>query len=163
MNKLNFGCGNEIKKNWDNVDIQKGKGVISFDFNKFPYPIKDNTYNYIEAKQVLNFLDRPDEVLYELRRVSKKNAIIWIKVPYWNNKGAYNDIQTIHWFNEYSFINFVEQIPCRIDREKKFKLMRLEKIPSKVGKFIPEWFRERLDLFISGLISEMKIELKVLK
>ena len=46
MKKLNFGCGRKIKKKWDNCDVQKG-APISFDFNKFPYPLKSNTYDYI--------------------------------------------------------------------------------------------------------------------
>ncbi len=48
MKKLNFGCGHDIKRGWDNVDLQKDKRLTnSFDFNKLPYPIKSNTYDYI--------------------------------------------------------------------------------------------------------------------
>src|SRR3989344_3699324 len=115
MKKLNFGCGNNIRDGWDNCDIQKGKGVIGFDFNKIPYPLKDNTYDLIESRSVLQMLNNPDEVLYGLWRISKNKAIIKIEVPYWHNKGAYNDIQTKHFFNENSFIYFAEQKPCRID------------------------------------------------
>ena len=47
MRKLNFGCGRDIKKGWDNCDKQEGKGIITFNADKFPYPFKDNTYDYI--------------------------------------------------------------------------------------------------------------------
>ncbi|MEK6830837.1 MAG: hypothetical protein AABX77_02310 [Nanoarchaeota archaeon] len=47
MKKLNFCCGNDIRKDLDNHDIQEKEGILSFDADKFPYPIKDNTYDYI--------------------------------------------------------------------------------------------------------------------
>lgn len=162
MKKLNFGCGTDIRSGWDNCDVQKGKGIISFNFNKFPYPIKDNAYDLIEARQVLNFVDKPDEVLYELRRICKNKGIIKITVPYYNNKGAHNDIQTKYYFNENSFINFARQFR-RIDRKPKFKLLKLEKKPTIVGKFIPSFLRDKLNLFISGLYNNMFIDFEVIK
>jgi len=163
MKQLNFGCGNDIRPDWDNCDIQEGLGVTSFDFDKFPYPIKDDTYDYIDVRQVINFMDKPDDVLFELWRIAKKNATIRILVPWWHNKGAYNDIQTKHWFNEHSFDMFANQTNCRIDTKKKFELVKLEKIPTVVGMFMFKWLREKLDLFIGGLIANMEVELRVMK
>jgi ubiquinone/menaquinone biosynthesis C-methylase UbiE len=163
MKKLNFGCGNDVRKGWDNCDVQEGKGVISFNFNSFPYPIKESTYDYIEARQVLNFLKEPDEVLYELRRITKQGGIIWVKVPWYNNKGAHNDIQTKYYFNDDSFIHFATQFPCRINTEKKFEIIKIEKQPTIIGKFMPAWLRGKLDVFISGMISNIIVEFKVIK
>jgi len=37
--RLNFGCGNDIRKDYFNVDIKSSKNIDkSFDFNYFPYP-----------------------------------------------------------------------------------------------------------------------------
>lgn len=164
MKKLNFCCGNDIRNGWDNHDIQEKEGILSFDANEFPYPIKDGTYDYIEIKQALQCLNDPENVLYELRRIAKHNAIIHIVVSWWHNKGAYNDIQTKHWFNENSFIMFANQkFPYLIKKNKIFKIIKLEKQPTNIGKIIPRWLREKLDLFISGLISDIDIELKVIK
>ncbi len=162
MKRLNFGCGNDVRAGWDNCDIQKGKGIISFDFDKIPYPIKDNTYDYIDCNQVLNFLDKPDDVLYELRRIARTKAIIHIVVPYYNNKGSHNDVQVKHYFNDIAFIYFVNQYPCRVDKKKRFEIIEIYKQPTIVGKFIPQWFRNKLDLFFSGLISNMYITLRVI-
>ncbi len=108
MKKLNFGCGRIIKKGWTNVDLQKGKSIDkSFDFNKFPYPLKSNKFDYILVDNVLEHLDDPVRVLDELSRISKKNANILIKVPYYNCKGAYNDITHKHFFNETTFDNML--------------------------------------------------------
>lgn len=161
--KLNFGCGRDVRDEWDNADVQEGDGVISFDFDELPYPIKSNSYDYIEIRSVLQMLDFPDRVLNELWRIAKPGGTIKIEVPYWHNKGAYNDIQTKHIFNENSFINFAEQEPCRIDTVLKFKIVKLIKHPTIVGKMMPEFVRRKLDLFISGLYDNMEITLEVLK
>lgn len=163
IKKLNFGCGNDIRKGWDNCDVQKGKDIISFDFNTMPYPLKSNTYDLIESRSVLEMLHNPDEVLNELRRIAKNGTTIRIIVPYWNNKGAHNDIQTKHFFNENSFIYFAEQKPCRVDTKKRFEIIKIVRHPTGVGKFVPSFFREKLDLFVSGLYSQIEVEYKVVK
>jgi len=95
--RLNFGCGKDIKRGWVNVDIQKGEGIDkSFDFNKFPYPFKDNTFDYILVDNVLEHFDDPRKVVEELWRISKPDAIIEVKVPYYHSAGAYNDIGHKH-------------------------------------------------------------------
>ena len=163
MRRLNFGCGKDIRTGWENCDVQKGAGVISFDFNKTPYPIKDSTYDLIETRSVLEMLDNVDDVLYELRRITKNLGRIRIFVPYWHNKGAYNDIQVKHFFNEYSFIYFAEQKPCRIDTVKKFRILKLIKEPTIMGRLFPRFIRDKLDLFFSGIYANLEIELEVIK
>ncbi|MBS3072830.1 methyltransferase domain-containing protein [Candidatus Pacearchaeota archaeon] len=163
MRNLNFGCGRSLRVGWDNCDVQKGERIISFDFNKFPYPFKDNTYDLIESRSVLQMLNEPDNVLDELWRIAKNGARINIEVPYWNNKGAYNDIQTKHIFNENSFINFAEQKPCRVDTKIKLKIRKIEIDSTKVGRLFPEALRKKLNLFFSGIYSNMKIEFEVIK
>ena len=70
----------------------------SFDFNKFPYPIKENTYDYVWSRSVLKHLNEPDKTLEELWRICKKDSIIEIIVPYYNNKSAYADMQHKRFF-----------------------------------------------------------------
>lgn len=164
MKKLNFGCGDDIKEGWDNVDIQKSKKLIkSFDFNKFPYPIKDNTYSYVYSSNVFEHLEEPKKVLKELWRICKKNAVIEIIVPHYTNKGAYDELAHEHYFSEKAFVNFVNG-KCEIVREReKFRVVNLELTPTSVGKFFPGVLRKKLSLFINGLISQIYIKLKVVK
>ena len=163
MKRLNFGCGNDIKEGWDNVDIQKSKNVTkSFDFNKFPYPIKDNTYDYVYASCVLEHLDDAEKVVSELWRISKQNGIINIIVPHYTNKGAYSDLQHKHFFNEIAFKE-LEMKRTKIDKNKKFEVKRLELIPTLPGKIFPKFIRNKLSLFVNGLISSIDAELIVLK
>jgi ubiquinone/menaquinone biosynthesis C-methylase UbiE len=160
MKKLNFSCGNDIKEGWDNCDWQKGKNVIFCDANKFPYPFKKNTYDYIYARNCLQLFNEPRKVLEELWRISKDGAIIEVITAHWHNKGAYTDLDTKHFFNEQSFIKLVEG-NCRIEYKPKFKIEKIKLVQTKIGKFIP--FREKLSNIFGGLIGEMNIKLKVIK
>ena len=124
LKKLNFSCGDDIREGWDNCDWQetKRKEVIYCNANKFPYPFFDDNYDYIFLKQCLNFYEDPRRVLLELWRISRNNAIIDIEVPYYNNKGAYTDIDSKRFFHDQSFIKFVED-NCRIEKKKKFEIV----------------------------------------
>jgi SAM-dependent methyltransferase len=164
MKKLNFGCGTDIKQSsdWVNCDIQKGKGVVSFDFSRFPYPFKDNTFDYILAREILVYFDSPQKVLLELRRISKKDAIIELEVPYYNNKGAHNDIEVKHYFSDSTFKTLVEQ-PYNLKKLKQFEIVSSLLNPTKVGKLMPKTLRNKLSLFLGGLISTLNVKLKVIK
>jgi len=162
MKKLNFGSGRDIKEGWDNCDKQKGKGIITLNADKFPYPLKDNTYDYILLKQSLDFVEDVRATLFELWRVSKPNAIIKIEVPYYNNRGAFNDIETKHFFSDNTFRIFVEET-CIINKQNKFEIDKLILTPTIVGKFLPKGLRNKLSMFISGLISQIHVSLRVKK
>lgn len=83
IKKLNFGCGTRIEKGWVNLDIVNHKGVdVVHDLNKFPYPFKDNYFEVINARFVLEHLDKLDETMNELCRILKPGGKLLIKVPY---------------------------------------------------------------------------------
>ena len=163
MKKLNFGCGNDIMEGWDNIDIQKGQKIMkNFDFDKFPYPIKDNTYDYVYTSCVLEHLNDVEKVISELWRISKPEGIIHIVVPHYTNKGAYSDLQHKHFFNEVAFKE-LELKKTKINKAKQFKIKKLELVPTLPGKFFPKFIRNKLSLFINGLISSIDAEIIVLK
>lgn len=162
MNQLNFSCGSDIREGWDNCDWQKDKGIIFCNANVFPYPFKANTYEYVLVKQCLYMFDSPRRCLEELHRICKNNAIIHIEVPHYTNKGAYTDLDTIHLFNDQSFIKFAEE-NCRVDQKKRFEIIELKMTPTFIGKYIPHFLRKYLSLCINGLYSQIHIDFKVIK
>ena len=165
MRKLNFGCGNVPFKGWDNCDIQE-EAPISFDFNEIPYmKLKNDYYDYILIRSVLESLDNPEKVLLELRNKCKNGAIIEILCPYFNNKGVWNDPTSKRGFTEVIFAVIANRHNERyINNEKKFELERLELMPTKnFGKYIPKRIREKLCPFISGIILHVYVKYKVKK
>jgi|WetSurMetagenome_2_1015567.scaffolds.fasta_scaffold24712_8 ubiquinone/menaquinone biosynthesis C-methylase UbiE len=162
MKRLNFACGADIREGWDNCDIQPGKGIIYCDADKRPYPFEDNTYDYVLLKEALVCFLYPRRVLNELRRICKKGAIIDIEVPYYANKGAYNEFDVLHYFSESTF-ELLCNNNCRTEEEIKFKIISMELEPTKIGKFFPKIIRNKLSLFINGLIGRMFVKLEVVK
>jgi len=163
MKKLNFGCGTDIKKGYLNVDIQKGKGIdLSFGFNKFPYPLKDNTFDYVLVDNVLEHLDDIDKIMMELRRICKNNAIIYIRVPYWNCFYAYGDYTHKHYFNELSFEVICNKCYKR-DKTRKFEIVELKLIPQRFIKFLPHNLLRILSRIFNNIFIQIEVKMKVIK
>ena len=58
LTKLNLGCGNDYMKGWTNLDILDVKTDVSHNLNKFPWPFKNNTFNEILMKSVLEHVEK---------------------------------------------------------------------------------------------------------
>lgn len=160
--KLNFMCGSKIVEGFDNCDIQKDKDIIFCDADKFPYPFKDNTYNYIYCRQALNLCLYPRRVLQEFWRISKNNAVIEIEVAHYHNKGAFNDLDTLHYFNEKTFYHFITG-RCRVGKLNQFRMKIVLNRTWFGNLLLFGWVRKILNNFIGGIYSTMTIYLRVIK
>ena len=166
--KLNLGCGTQIyqkEDGWVNVDIQKGKEIDkTFNFDKFPYPFKDNTFDYVLVDNVLEHLEDINKVMKELWRICKKDAIIEIFVPYWNHSVAYNDPTHKHYFNTRTFEVICDKNSSyKANPEKKFELVNVERTPGEVKKKLPLPILNFLDKFFHSMFIQVHALIKVLK
>lgn len=85
VKKLNLGCGIYKKEGYVNLDWDQKVGPdVVHDFNKFPYPFADNTFDLIEAFHVIEHLDRPFSVMSELHRILKPEGVLIVKVPHFS-------------------------------------------------------------------------------
>lgn len=110
MKKLNFGCGEDIKKGFLNMDLLKLKGVdIVHDFNKLPYPFKDNEFDLIYTSHVLEHLENLPKVMEELKRISREGARIIIRVPHFSCGVSYRDPTHKRLFSYHTFDYFTEE------------------------------------------------------
>ena len=161
IKKLNFGCGSDIRKGWDNIDIDGGDFI--FDFNKFPYPIPNNTYDYVYACDVLEHLDKPKKVLDELNRICKPGAIVEIFVPYYNTHYAFNDMEHMHYFNDITFYWYVKN-EYNFNHKQIYRIVELNLVPTVVGKLIPsKILRKKLSYFIGHILQGIHVKLEVVK
>jgi SAM-dependent methyltransferase len=168
MKKLNFGCGNDIKpkkEGWINVDIQRREGIdFSFDFEKFPYPFKNNTFDYVLIDNVLEHIRNPHLAIQEIWRICKKDAIIKIIVPYYNSYYAYADPTHVNFFNEkcikQTILNRVYEDP---NSEEKFEIIKLRSIPQRFFKYFPKSILNIMKRFLGNVIVTLDVEAKVLK
>jgi len=88
MKKLNLGCGHNYRKGWTNIDLKldiygiKTKIDIAHDLNIYPYPLKDDEYEFIRSWGLMQHIKDLNLHIKELTRVSKKGCILEIHVPY---------------------------------------------------------------------------------
>jgi predicted SAM-dependent methyltransferase len=109
-NKLNLGCGSDIKPRFTNCDVIDSAGVdMVFDLNTYPYPFKDNQFDEILCSAILEHLDNPERAVRELRRISIPNGIIKIDVPHFSCWQAWGDITHKKPFNSTSLFSFDER------------------------------------------------------
>ena len=85
--KLNLGCGNKLIEGYINLDkFNYYKCDVTHDLEKFPYPFESNSINEILLSHVLEHIGQQPEIfiniIKELYRICKKNALIIIKVPH---------------------------------------------------------------------------------
>lgn len=83
LNKINLGCGTDIKKDYVNLEIRDLPGVdIVCDMTE-GIPVADNTFDYALAKDLLEHfpLDYTDTIMQEWNRILKPGGHIEIMVP----------------------------------------------------------------------------------
>ena len=108
MNKLNVGCGLDIRKGWINLDNHKTNGAeVVFDLNeiyegkKMPFP--ENSFDYVLMNNALYLFVNPVPILNELVRVCKKGGFIEILSAMPN---APTSINFLRGHTKSQFINF---------------------------------------------------------
>tara|TARA_Y100000310_G_scaffold341262_1_gene439866 strand:+ start:906 stop:1397 length:492 start_codon:yes stop_codon:yes gene_type:complete len=102
--RLNLGCGRDIKQGFTNVDKFKSEGTdVVHDLDRFPYPFKRDSVDYILMKSSLEHLKDIPRVMEEIYKICKDNAIIEIIVPHFESFGAFKDTTHFHFFTYFSF------------------------------------------------------------
>jgi predicted SAM-dependent methyltransferase len=109
MNKLNLGCGSDLKEGYVNLDIVDYGGNMIHDINQFPYPFQDNYFDEIYASHVLEHLDSFHKTVTELFRISRHGAIIEIFAPFFLNTKYFGEPDhkipfSIRSFDNYEYI-----------------------------------------------------------
>ncbi len=165
MRKLNLGCGTKYKEDWVNLDINSNyKADIYHDLNKFPYPFRDNQFDYILLENILEHLDNILDVLNELHRICKDKAVIEITTSFAHSRNFIIDFTHTHTFALNSFNRVCDNAKDGRGYIKgKFDL--IEEIPIKggIGKFLPDFICRRIWNLIQEIYCLLKVKLLVKK
>lgn len=104
--KLNLGCGVDVRpagEGWVNVDHYDAPGVVNWDLWTFPYPLDDDSFDYVLLSHVVEHLpfvrvcrngvekDLLIAVLEEVYRVCRDGAIVDIYTPNGTDKMFYSN------------------------------------------------------------------------
>lgn len=165
MKKLNIGCGEDIKKDFVNLDRVKLNGVdVVHDLNKFPWPFKNDEFDFINCDQILEHLDDAPKCLRELWRISKNNGKIHIAVPHYASPGAWFDLTHKHPFGWMS-LDYMAANKSQIHRhsvglkhsheygqKEKFNILKRHYIFGKMYKLMGiSWFAHQHPIFYEML------------
>ncbi|PLW95191.1 MAG: hypothetical protein C0592_00590 [Marinilabiliales bacterium] len=109
--KLNLGCGTDIKEGWVNLDVSPLEGVdVVHDVNTLPLPFEDELFDYILCQDILEHIEYIP-VLKELHRIMKKGGIIEIRVPHFTSRINYIDPTHKKRFSIETFDFFTSKAP----------------------------------------------------
>lgn len=147
MKILNLGCGKDLMKGAINLDKYNYKGVdLVHDLNSFPYPFKDNYFNKIYARHIIEHLDDFLRVMREIHRILKPKGKVFIKVPHFSSAGSYFPFHKT-FFNISSFnqISINESYSSsNLDEENKLFTLISRKIIFYKGKRLLGYLLESL-------------------
>ncbi|MBI4036838.1 hypothetical protein HY385_00225, partial [Candidatus Daviesbacteria bacterium] len=89
-------------------DVGKGEEK-SYDLNVIPWPIESDSVNKIEIEGALEKVDDVVGMMAEIHRVSKKDAKVFIVVPFFNSSSANSNPENRNYFNFATFNYFTKE------------------------------------------------------
>ncbi len=108
MRKLNLGCGFDKRADSINADVfAKCAPDVLFDLEHTPWPFRDNTFDHILMKHVLEHVGAafPDfcRIMRELYRVAASGGTIEIHVPHYRHDSWWADPSHVRGFTPMTF------------------------------------------------------------
>lgn len=115
INKINIGCGDDIREGWINLDYHNRYGAnYIWDLRNLPLPFKDGEFDYVFCSHVLEDFVNVIPLLDELVRITKKGGKIELEVPYhtcgWNSI-YHQRCFTVSSFKSYVYMNLYDKSP----------------------------------------------------
>ncbi len=112
---LDVGCGINKIPGSTGIDIdEKSHADIKHDFNVYPFPIEDNSFDKIYAKHIIEHLDDPQGFINELTRILKPGGTLFMETPHFSSYVAYSEVQHKFFFSYFLFINLIRPLPLEI-------------------------------------------------
>ena len=148
MKKLNLGCGNDIRRGWINLDINKHPDVdVIHDLNQIPLPLNDDQFDIVFCMNILEHVNYIS-LINDIHRILKKEGILAIRIPHFTSKSNYYDPTHINFFSSRTFKYFIKDSSIDYDRELnlfsiidvKIRFEEFNIMPLRIlNKFIERW------------------------
>ena len=170
--KLNIGAGKEKREGYITLDSspQVNPDVLANLEKKLPF--KDNSFDEIIGNHILEHINNLNGLMKELNRISKKGAIIKIRVPFYLSVGAFMDPTHKRFFTPFTMDYFCNS-PYNYETTKKvlFKLKKVKlryTFTRKINKLIDPIINLNHKVYCKFFVgifpcSEIYFELEVLK
>jgi len=155
--RVHLGCGQNLFKNWLNIDKFEERADLQIDLDKTPWPLPDNHFSEIYMCHVLEHLTDVQKVMDEIWRISKNDSKITIIVPHFSSFAAASPFHK-HFFNSQAMNYFTGKTTENYGKAKfKIKNTRIFWYPSSNEEYLSKspkrkfasYFGEFLDFFIN--------------
>lgn len=144
--KLHLGCGNDYKEGYVNCDISNEVKVDKIvDLEKPLTMFKDNSVDEIYSRHTFEHINNFMDLMNELYRICKKDAIIKIIVPYFAHPGAFQDPTHKRFFTLRTFDYFDNKNPYFYYSNNRFDIFN-----KKLVSFV---LRPKLSMFFDFFIN----------
>ena len=107
--RLNLGCGRDIRAGWVNVDLHPhDERVTALDLDSVaPMPFADGSFQHIEAQDILEHVQDMVRVMSECRRILCEGGTLQVRGPHYTSRNLHTDPTHLRAFSSETFAWFV--------------------------------------------------------
>ena len=93
IKSVDLGCGPNKVEGCFGVDNYQFEGVdLICDLNQYPWPIDDNSFDVVYARQIIEHITDAVAFLKEIHRIGKPGAEVHIETPHFSAASSWGDI-----------------------------------------------------------------------
>ena len=98
--KLDIGCGRDKDPEFFGIDINNWPGVdLVWDMEKFPWPIEDNSFDYVKIIHVVEHINDQVGFFREIHRITSNDAVIHLETPHFSSSNSWADPTHVRHFS----------------------------------------------------------------
>ncbi len=109
-NKLDVGCGSNKAAGFVGIDRFPLKGVdVVFDIDSNePWPLEDNSFDYIQAIHVIEHISNPIFFFEQIHRIARPGCVVHLETPHFSSVNSWNDPTHVRHYSS-SFLDVIAE------------------------------------------------------